>query len=64
VKEWQQPPLEELDCIVWLDAMYYKIKEDGRIQMWCVYNVLAINREERKEVLGMYEVASPAIWPC
>ena len=23
VKEWQQRPLEELYCIVWLDAMFY-----------------------------------------
>jgi hypothetical protein len=30
VKEWQQRPLEELYCIVWLDAMYYKVKEEGR----------------------------------
>jgi transposase-like protein len=54
VKEWQQRPLEELYCIVWLDAMYYKVKEDGRIQTRCVYNILGITREGRKEVLGMY----------
>jgi putative transposase len=54
VKEWQQRPLEELYCIVWLDAMYYKVKEEGRIQTRCVYNILGITREGRKEVLGMY----------
>lgn len=54
VKEWQQRPLEELYCIVWLDAMYYKVKEDGRTQTRCVYNILGINKEGRKEVLGMY----------
>lgn len=54
VKEWQQRPLEEMYCIVWLDAMYYKVKEDGRTQTRCVYNVLGINREGNKDVLGMY----------
>jgi putative transposase len=54
VKEWQQRPLESLYCIVWLDAMFYKVKEEGRTQTRCVYNVLAINREGKKEVLGMY----------
>lgn len=54
VREWQQRPLEELYCIVWLDAMYYKVKEEGRTQTRCVYNVLGINREGRKDVLGMY----------
>jgi transposase-like protein len=54
VKEWQQRPLEDLYCIVWLDAMYYKVKEEGRTQTRCVYNILGINPEGRKEVLGMY----------
>lgn len=54
VKEWQQRPLEELYCIVWLDAMYYKVKEEGRTQTRCVYNILGITKEGRKEVLGMY----------
>lgn len=54
VKEWQQRPLESLYCIVWLDAMYYKVKEDGRSQTRCVYNILGITKEGKKEVLGMY----------
>jgi len=54
VKEWQQRPLESLYCIVWMDAMFYKIKEEGRTQTRCVYNILGINRDGKKEVLGMY----------
>lgn len=54
VKEWQQRPLEALYCIVWLDAMYYKVKDEGRTQTRCVYNILGINTEGRKDVLGMY----------
>ena len=54
VKEWQQRPLEGLYCIVWLDAMYYKVKEEGRTQTRCVYNILGINTEGKKDVLGMY----------
>jgi len=54
VKEWQQRPLEELYCIVWLDAMFYKVKEEGRTVTRCVYNVLGINKDGKKEVLGMY----------
>ena len=54
VKEWQQRPLENMYCIVWLDAMYYKVKEDGRTQTRCVYNILGINKDGRKDVLGMY----------
>lgn len=54
VKEWQNRPLENIYCIVWLDAMHYKVKEEGRIVNRCVYNVIGINKEGHKDLLGMY----------
>jgi len=54
VKEWQARPLEPLYCIVWLDAMFYKVKEEGKVVNRCVYNILGINTDGRKELLGMY----------
>jgi putative transposase len=53
VKERQQRPLGPLYCIVWLDAMFYKVREDGRAVTRCIYNILGINREGSKEVLGL-----------
>ena len=32
VKEWQSRPLDELYCIVWMDAMHYKVKEQGKVK--------------------------------
>jgi transposase-like protein len=40
--------------MVWLDGMHYKVKQEGRVQSRCVYNILGITAEGRKEVLGMY----------
>ena len=54
VKEWQVRPLEDTYCIVWLDGMHYKVKQEGRVQNRCVYNILGITTEGRKEILGMY----------
>lgn len=54
VKEWQSRPLEEVYPIVWLDAMHYKVKENGHSEPRAVYNVLAINCEGKKELIGMY----------
>ncbi len=54
IKEWQSRPLEEIYCIVWMDAMHYKVKEDGKVTSRAVYNVLGITKEGRKELLGMY----------
>jgi transposase-like protein len=34
--------------------MYYKVKEEGPMQTRCVYNILGITKEGKKEVLGMY----------
>jgi putative transposase len=54
VKAWQSRPLEPMYCIAWLDAMHYKVKEDGKFKHKALYNILAINKEGRKEILGMY----------
>jgi transposase-like protein len=54
VKEWQCRPLESIYTIVWLDAMHYKVKDGGKVVSRAVYNVLAINRDGRKELIGMY----------
>jgi transposase-like protein len=54
IKAWQNRPLEEVYCIVWLDAMHYKVRSEGKVQHRALYNILGINKAGRKEVLGMY----------
>jgi len=54
VKEWQSRPLDGLYCIVWLDAMHYKVKDEGKVKSRAVYNILGINKEGRKDLLGVY----------
>lgn len=55
IRLWQAHELEDVYTIVWLDAMYYKVKdESGHIVTRCLYNVLGINLAGRKHLLGMY----------
>ena len=54
IKEWQSRPLEEVYCIVWMDAMHYKVKDGGKVENRAVYNILGINTEGKKELIGMY----------
>jgi transposase-like protein len=54
VKEWQARPLEGVYPIVWLDAIHYKIKENGKVSSKAVYTILGVNIKGRKEVLGLY----------
>ena len=64
VKEWQERPLEEVYPIIWLDAMYYRIRKEGRVETRCLYNVLAVNQEGKKEVIGCYvgDYESASFW--
>lgn len=54
IKEWQSRPLDELYCIVWMDAIHYKVKEQGKVKSRAVYNILGINTEGKKDLLGVY----------
>ena len=54
IKAWQNRPLEGLYCIVWMDAMHYKVRVNGKIEHRALYNILGVNKEGRKEILGMY----------
>lgn len=54
VKAWQSRPLEPVYCIVWLDAMHYKVRDEGRVTHKALYNILGINRDGYKQVLGTY----------
>lgn len=53
-KSWQERDLDEVYPIVWLDAIHYKIKENGRFVSKAVYTLLALNIEGKKELLGLY----------
>jgi transposase-like protein len=54
LKLWQQRPLEKVYPFVWLDAIHYKIRDEGRYQSKAVYTVLVLNLEGKKEILGLY----------
>jgi putative transposase len=54
VKAWQSRPLESVYPLVWLDAIHYKVKEEGSIKTKAVYCVIGLNREGIKDLLGLY----------
>lgn len=53
VKEWQARPLERVYPIVWLDAIHYKIREEGTVVSKAVYTILGVDINGKKEVLGL-----------
>ncbi|EEV22433.1 transposase, Mutator family, partial [Enhydrobacter aerosaccus SK60] len=54
LKAWQSRPLDSVYPFVWLDAIHYKVKDEGRYVNKAVYTLLALNTEGRKELIGLY----------
>mgnify|MGYP003633583357 FL=1 len=54
LQAWRERDLEAVYPIVWLDAIHYKIKENGRYISKAIYTLLALNLEGKKELLGLY----------
>ena len=64
VKEWQERPLEEIYAVVFMDAIHYHVRCEGRIVKRAVYIVLGIDMDGHKDILGMYvgENESAKFW--
>ena len=58
VRSWQSRPLEPIYPIVYLDALYVRMRDNGHVQNRAVYVVIGINLEGYKEVLGLWTSAN------
>jgi transposase-like protein len=54
IKEWQSRPLEDVYPIVWMDAIHYKVRDEGKVKSRAVYHILGVNKEGKKDLLGIY----------
>lgn len=52
--KWKKRPLDAIYPFLYLDAIHYKVREDGHYVSKAFYTVLGINLEGRKEILGLY----------
>ena len=54
LEEWKKRPLDEIYPFVYLDAIHYKVREDGHYISKAFYTVLGVTVEGKKEILGLY----------
>jgi transposase-like protein len=54
ITEWRNRPLEAVYPIVFLDAMHFKVREEGKVTSKAFYSILGVNKESHKDILGMY----------
>ena len=64
IKEWQHRSLDPIYPFVFLDAIHYKVREDGQIKTKAAYVVLGINVDGYKDILGIWidENESSKFW--
>jgi len=48
IKEWQQRPLEPIYTFVFIDAIHYKVRDEGRIVNRAAYVVVGVTVEGSK----------------
>lgn len=64
IKEWQARPLEPVYYVCWMDGIQFKIRHNGKVISKCIYLIIGLKKNGRKEVLGMWinETESASFW--
>ena len=64
IKEWQIRPLEEVYAVVFLDAVHFNVRSEGRIIKKAVYVAIGIDLNGFRDVLGLWigENESARFW--
>ena len=54
VREWQNRPLEAVYPILYMDALYVKMRDNGQVKNRAVFVAIGVNMEGNKDVLGLW----------
>lgn len=58
LKQWQNRPLEPLYAVVYLDALFVKIRHNGRVENRAIFVAIGIDWSGKKDVLGLWTAAT------
>ena len=53
IKEWQNRPLADQYAVVWIDAIHYKIRQDGKVKSKACMVVLGIDMDGFQDILSL-----------
>lgn len=64
IREWQSRPLDDQYAVIWIDAIHYKIRQDGKIISKAAMIILGINMEGKQDILSIHivENESASAW--
>jgi putative transposase len=64
LEEWQSRPLSGVYTIIWLDCVFYRVREEGKVINKAVYVVIGLGVDGKKEILGFWisQKESSSFW--
>ncbi len=64
IEEWLNRPLDRVYVVVYIDSVFYKIRQEGKVIQKAVNVVIGINKDGYKELLGFWvsETESASFW--
>jgi len=54
ITAWQNRPLDPVYCVVWMDGIVFKVRENSRVIDKTIYIAIGLRQDGRKEVLGLW----------
>lgn len=54
LEEWQSRPLKEVYSVLWLDCIFYKVREEGKVINKAIYVVIGLGIDGSKEIMGFW----------
>jgi putative transposase len=54
IDAWRTRSLDSVYPIVWMDAMFFKIREEGHVKSKPLYSLMGLNQCGQREILGVY----------
>lgn len=54
LEEWRNRPLASVYSVLYLDAIHFKIRENGHVVSKAIYSLLGIDSNGKKDILGLY----------
>jgi len=63
-REWQNRPLSKIYSIIFLDALFFKVRRDSMVRNTAAYAIIGIDLEGKKDCLGIWiqDTESAKFW--
>jgi len=58
IEEWLNRPLKDKYFLIWIDCLFYKIREEGQVKSKAVYVAIGLDLEGYKKILGFWSNGS------